>query len=101
MGLLTANSCSYMRSFRFGLEARAVATFSTVLPAGSSTVGITRAFCASVAVVAHLSADGESSFAGPNLGRDEGAPFLHVHGMGFHQPDMPLDPRAFVEPAVA
>ena len=52
-------------------------------------------------MVLHFCADGEGSFASLNLGCHEGPPFLHVNRVCLREPDMPVDPRPFIKPAVA
>src|SRR4029077_20691479 len=44
---------------------------------------------------------GERGFAGVNLRLNERAPLLHVQRVGLHQPDMAVNPRALIKPAIA
>src|ERR1019366_2316689 len=55
----------------------------------------------SLAVVLHLRANPDRGFAGAHLGARERAPLLDVHRIGLHQPDVPIDAGALVEPTVA
>ena len=77
-----------------------MATFPTALPEGSRIVEVTRALCAPlpwfstsvrIKTVLHPAA--------PR--RDEGSPLLHVNRVRLHQPDVPINSRALVEPAIA
>ena len=64
-------------------------------------VEVTRALCAPLPWFSTSVRIRTRGLAGPHLGARERAPLLHVHRVGLHQPDVPVNARALVEPAVA
>src|ERR1039458_3711324 len=82
------------------MDAGTVAAFPTARPAGSRMVEVTRVLCAALPWFSTFVRISTVASPGRTCAR-ECSPLLHVHRVGFHQPDVPVNAGALVEPTIA